>query len=280
MSDAPDFLIIPAAGLGTRMRSVDPLLPKEMLAINGKPAIQYTVAEGFSIGIKKIVIVLNRNKEIIRRYFEDPRFRETLYPQSAVEMDMFAKECEIFFRYQQQPLGEADAIGLCRDTVGNSRLAIIYPDNLYAPPPGALRHLLPHFIHTGKDIIGLTEVTPQNLAGISNAGRVDLRRLAGDLYSVKRLLPKGPGPFIPRFPGELRACGITLSSGSYLFDCIEQARAMEKEGEFTDMPVRTLIMQQKGLLGCRLPGPVFDIGNPLGYEQCQEYMANTINTGP
>ena len=280
MSNAPDFLIIPAAGLGTRMRSVDPLLPKEMLTINGKPAIQYTVAEAFSVGIKKIVIVINRNKDIIRRYFEEPRLRENLYPDSAIEMDMFTKECEILFRYQQQPLGEADAIGLCRDAVGNSSLAIIYPDNLYAPPPGALRQLLPHFVKTDKDIIGLTEVTPQNQAGISNAGRVDLQPLTENLYNIKRLLSKGPGPFVPRFTGELRACGITLSSGSQLFDCIEQARESVEQGEFTDMPVRTLIMQQHGLLGCRLPGMVFDIGNPLGYEQCQQYMAKTIDTGP
>jgi UTP-glucose-1-phosphate uridylyltransferase len=272
MNGRPDFLIIPAAGLGTRMRSVDPLLPKEMLAINGKPAIQYTVAEGFSIGIKTIIIVINRNKESIRRYFEEPQFRATIYPQAAAEMAIFSQECEILFRYQQQPLGEADAIGLCRDTVGNSRLAIIYPDNLYAPPPGALRHLLPHFVNTDKDIIGLTEVTPQNQAGISNAGRVDLQPLTGDLYSVKRLLPKGTGPFVPRFPGELRACGITLSSGSHLFNLIEQARTTVEQDEFTDMPVRTLIMQQHGLLGCRLPGQVFDIGNPLGYEGCQQYM--------
>lgn len=280
MNGRPDFLIIPAAGLGTRMRSVDPRLPKEMLAINGKPAIQYTVAEGFSVGIKKIVIIINRDKENLRRYFEEPRFREAIYPQAASEMTRFTKECKILFRYQQQPLGEADAIGLCRETVGNAHLAIFYPDNLYAPPPGALLHLLPHFVKTGKDIIGLTEVTPQNQVGISNAVRVDLQPISDDLYSINKLLPKGPGPFVPRFPGELRACGITLSSGSHLFDCIEQARESIEQGEFTDMPVRTLIMRQQGLLGCRLPGPVFDIGNPLGYEQCQQYMAKAVKTGP
>jgi UTP--glucose-1-phosphate uridylyltransferase len=256
------------------------MLPKEMLAINGKPAIHYTVAEGFSVGIKKIVIVINRYKESIRRYFAEPLFRETIYPQAAAEMARFTKECEILFLYQQQPLGEADAIGLCREMVGNSRLAIIYPDNLYAPPPGALRHLLPPFVDTGKDIIGLTEVTLQNQAGISNAGRVDLQPLADDLYRITRLLPKGAGPFEPRFPGELRACGITLSSGSHLFDCLEQARTTVKQGEFIDMPVRTLIMQQQGLLGCRLPGQVFDIGNPLGYERCREFMIKTVKIDP
>jgi UTP-glucose-1-phosphate uridylyltransferase len=267
-----DFLIIPAAGLGTRMRSVDPILPKEMLAINRTPAIQYTVAEGFSVGIRKIIIIINHGKGVVRRYFEETRFRETVYPQAAEEMAVFARECAVHFLYQESPRGEADAIGLCHALVGDANLAIIYPDNLYAPPPGALLHLLPHFMNTDKDLIGLTEVTPQNQTGISNAGRVDLQALSGDLFGIKRLLPKGAGPFVPRFPGELRACWIMLSSGARLFNCIEQARATVKQGEFTDMPVRTQIMQRHGLLGCRLPGSVFDIGNPPGYEICRQYM--------
>jgi len=62
-----------------------------------------------------------------------------------------------------------------------------------------------------------------------------------------------------------------LASGEHLFDCIEQARSTVRQEEFTDLPVRTRILRQHGLLGCRLPGTVFDIGNPLGYEICRAY---------
>jgi UTP--glucose-1-phosphate uridylyltransferase len=61
------FLIIPAAGLGTRMRQVTPDLPKELLPVGHKPAIQYTVEEGFSANIKNIIIIISRQKEIIRQ---------------------------------------------------------------------------------------------------------------------------------------------------------------------------------------------------------------------
>ena len=280
MTARPDFLIIPAAGLGTRMRAVNPGLPKEMLAINGIPAIQYTVAEGFAIGIKKIVIIINHGKEVVRRYFDEPLFREKIYPQAAEEMAVFATECTFHFLYQEEPLGEADAIGLCRPLVGEANLAIFYPDNLYAPSPGALPHLLPYFMDSGMDLIGLTQATQQNQRDTSNAGRVDLQALSGDLFRIKRLLPKGNGSFVPRFPGELRACGIMLSSGPQLFSCIEQARTTVKEGEFTDLPVRMQIMRQHGLLGCRLPGTVFDIGNPRGYEHCRLFMAKIVKAGP
>ena len=272
MNKAPEFLVVPAAGLGTRMKKVHPKLPKEMLAIGSKPAIQYTVAEGFSVGIRRIIIVINHRKNIIRRYFEEPAFRKEIYPLAAEEMELFTKECEIIFLYQENPLGEADAIGLCRDLVNDAPLAIIYPDNLYFPAPGALQHLLPYFLHSDKDLIALNEVTPEIQATMSNAGRVDLKPLGGDLFAIKEFLAKGDGPFVPRFGGELRACGICLASGAHLFDAIDQARDTIKQGEFTDTPVRTLIMQQKGILGCRLPGIVFDIGNPRGYTICQQHM--------
>lgn len=272
MNRAPEFLVVPAAGLGTRMKKVHPELPKEMLAVGSKPAIQYTVAEGFSIGVKKIIIVISRRKNIIRRYFEEPAFRKEIYPRAAEEMELFTRECEIVFLYQEKPLGEADAIGLCRDLVDDAPLAIVYPDNLYCPAPGALQHLLPCFLRLDKDLIGLSEVTPEIRATMSNAGRVDLKPLGGDLFAIKEFLPKGAGPFVPRFAGELRACGIYISSGAHLFEAIDQARDTIEQGEFTDTPVRTLIMRQKGILGCRLPGIVFDIGNPRGYTICQQHM--------
>ena len=54
---APKYLIIPAAGLGTRMKSVNPDIPKEMLPVGDKPAIQYAVEEGLSADIKNIIII-------------------------------------------------------------------------------------------------------------------------------------------------------------------------------------------------------------------------------
>ncbi len=75
---------------------------------------------------------------------------------------------------------------------------------------------------------------------------------------------------MPRFKGELRACGIFVS-GPHLFEYIERLRGSVEESEFTDFPVRSLILRERGILGCLLPWTVFDIGNPAGYKQCLEY---------
>lgn len=267
----PSYLIIPAAGLGTRMREVNPDVPKEMLALGEKPAIQYAAAEGLSAGIKNIIIIINRNKEIIRRYFEERLFRQRMFPRATEEMDKINAFCSVKFLYQEEPLGESDAIGLAENTVGTCSLAIIYPDNVYFPAPGALKVLTPVFLEYKSDITALMEVTEENAPCISNSGRVDLIYLETNLFRLEKFYPKGAGSFVPRFIRELRTCGIGLSDYR-IFEYIKRLRPSIRTKEFTDAPVRKLMLQERGLLGYRLPGTVFDIGNPKGYKQCLRFI--------
>ena len=65
------------------MKSVNQDLPKEMLEIAGKPAIQYAVEEGVAAGIKRAIIIVSPAKDIIRSYFEDPSVSQSLYPKGA-----------------------------------------------------------------------------------------------------------------------------------------------------------------------------------------------------
>ena len=62
--------VIPAAGHGTRFLPVTKAMPKEMLAVIDAPAIQYVAKEAADSGVEEILIVINRSKELIRRYFE------------------------------------------------------------------------------------------------------------------------------------------------------------------------------------------------------------------
>src|SRR4030042_1441717 len=202
MMDDPLYLWSPAAGFGKRMKAVNAEIPKEMLPVGNKPAILYAVEEGLSAGINNIIIVINRQKEMIRKYFEDRKF-------------MAKRGCSIPFLYQSEPLGESDAI--------------------------------------------------------SNSGRGDLSLLDDDIFHVKKFYPKGDGHFIKRFRGELRTCGITIS-GPHIFEYIKRLRGSIKEGEFTDVPVRSLMLEEKGFIGFHLPWKCFGIGNPVGYEFCLSYI--------
>lgn len=258
----PLYLIIPAAGRGTRMRDVSPGVPKELLPMGGRPVIQYAVEEGLSAGIKNIIIIINRQKEPVRRYVEKYRGSTSI------------SECSFTFLYQEELLGEADAIGYAKDIAGNHPVAVMYPDNIYVPAPGALKRLVGVYEKYNMDVIALNEVTKEISHALGNAGRIDVSHVEDDMYRIEKLYQKTQGNFIPRAEGELRACGIYIS-GPFIFDYIERARALVKEGEFTDIYVRNLILKEKGILGCRLPGTVFDVGNPEGYRLCVDMINRT-----
>ena len=62
--------VIPAAGLGTRVLPASKAIPKEMLPIVDKPAIQYIVEEAVASGIEEILIIVSRGKESIADHFD------------------------------------------------------------------------------------------------------------------------------------------------------------------------------------------------------------------
>ena len=61
--------IIPAAGHGTRFLPVTRVVPKEMLPIGARPALEVIVEEARAAGADEIVLVISPGKELIREYF-------------------------------------------------------------------------------------------------------------------------------------------------------------------------------------------------------------------
>ena len=261
MSTKRTFLVIPAAGLGTRMKSVKPDSPKEMLLIDNKPAIQYTVEEAMFAGINNIIVIINRLKDSVRYFLED------FVSAKTEPNNMYS----LTFLYQEHPHGESDAIYLAKEVVGNNPVAVMYPDNIFFPPGEALVNLQSVYEQYHQDVVALMKVTQRNAPFISNSGKIDTHHIYENVYRIDCLYPKADGSFHLRFPGELRTCGISIS-GPHLFKDIEQSRNRIKEGEeFTDRHVRIQMMKKRELYGCLLNGYVFDIGNPKGYKECRKY---------
>ena len=62
--------VIPAAGFGTRFLPATKAMPKEMLPIVDKPAIQYIVEEIAESGIDQILIISGHAKRAIEDHFD------------------------------------------------------------------------------------------------------------------------------------------------------------------------------------------------------------------
>ena len=70
--------IIPLAGLGTRLLPLTSVFPKELLPINGKPGLEYILDECIDAGIKEIIFIISKKKNLIRKYFYNDKFYKNI----------------------------------------------------------------------------------------------------------------------------------------------------------------------------------------------------------
>lgn len=286
------ILVVPAAGFGTRMQQVGPGRHKEMLDVGGVPAIQRVLADALDSGLEQAALVLRPGKEDIRDHFTDKDAAAAWPDQggrraAAAVMagwELIRHGMNLEFFMQEAPRGECDAVLAAADAVRGRNLAVHYPDNIQVRSPRDQPALAWLLTLAGQEpcagtshLLGLMEVDRWNASGISDSGRVDLvppdPGRCGDPGShgpwrVARFLDKGQGDFVPRFAGELRTCGIHLAGPDYP-DVIRRALADQPEGEVPDnAPRRMMLASRIPILGARLPGRVFDTGNPAGYAAC------------
>ena len=107
--------VIPAAGLGTRVLPATKAMPKEMLPIVDKPAIQYIVEEAVAAGIEEILIITGRGKGIMEDHFDRaPELEAGLAKPGKEKMledvRSIAGLADIFFLRQKETKGLGHAI--------------------------------------------------------------------------------------------------------------------------------------------------------------------------
>ncbi|GAB7078551.1 NTP transferase domain-containing protein [Megalodesulfovibrio paquesii] len=128
------------------------------------------------------------------------------------------------------------------------------------------------------DTLALHRPEQQELAGYANSGRLDLAPhpdCIPDLRQITRVYEKGPGTFMPRRPGEARACGLSVATPRFLDALAHCHRALPPGQERTDgHGRRRMLADGLPLLAFQLPGRVYDMGTPEGYAlTCNRFEA-------
>ena len=128
--------IIPAAGMGTRVLPASKAIPKEMLNIVDKPAIQYIVEEAFASGIEEVLIITNRGKGAIEDHFDHAYELESNLAGIESKKDIYndVVACSnfgnIFFIRQKETKGLGHAVLCAKSFVGNEPFAVLYGDDV------------------------------------------------------------------------------------------------------------------------------------------------------
>ncbi|WP_267460116.1 UTP--glucose-1-phosphate uridylyltransferase, partial [Acinetobacter sp. Colony158] len=128
--------ILPVAGLGTRFLPASKSIPKEMVTVVDRPAIEYVVREAVAAGIEQIILVTHSSKASIENYFDRNFELETILEHKK-KFDLLEEITEIVPTHvsvvsvrQPQPLGLGHAVLCAKSIVGDDDFVVLLPDVL------------------------------------------------------------------------------------------------------------------------------------------------------
>ena len=187
--------VLPVAGLGTRVLPATKSIPKEMMPVVDRPAIQYVVDEARAAGIEHIVFVTGRNKGAIEDYFDRSfELEVTLRDKNKTELltkvtSEIPEAGSTSFVRQQVPLGLGHAIWCARDVIGNEPFAVLLPDVLVKSEKSCLAQMVDAYNKVGGNIIAVDAVPMER---VSSYGVIAPKSRDGNLYDC--LLYTSPSP--------------------------------------------------------------------------------------
>ena len=258
--------VIPAAGLGTRVRAIAGDLPKELLTVGAKPLIVHAIESLAASGIRQIAVVISPAKESIRQFLlgDPPEF---LAPRLDAHLKVLFRACKFNFFIQHAPTGLADAVSLCREFLDGEPFALVMPDNILLDGLPVIAQMIPFFARYPQDMVGAIRLSEKEASRFGNVGILETENIAEEnkrLLRVSQFSDKSSDPLrIPAGTSILKNFGGSIHL-PHFFDYIEQYRS-HAVNELDDVPVLQAVAKEKGLLAVVLTGYGFDVGNPAGY---------------
>ncbi len=252
--------VITAAGYGTRMLPATKSMPKEMLPILDKPAIQYIVEECVRAGITDILIVLSRGKHVVEDHFDrSPDLERQLLSggknELYNELVRIASMANITYVRQAEQLGLGHAVLCAKSFAGDEPFAVLYGDDVIMGNDPVIGQLCRAYEKYGKGVVGIREVPAEDVMKYSS---MKLTHLEDRLYEITDMIEKpAPEQIFSNF-AILGRCVLPAE----IFDILEHTPyGRNNELQLTDA-MKTLALKEK-MIGVDFTGVRYDMGNKL-----------------
>ena len=259
--------VIPAAGLGTRFLPATKAMPKEMLPVVDKPAIQYVVQEAVSAGLTDVLMITGRNKRALEDHFDRVPVTEQLLEAKGDTDRLAAVQHatdlgEIHYVRQGDPKGLGHAVLRAKTHVGNEPFAVLLGDDLIDERDALLTTMIEVQERTGGSVIALIEVPKDK---ISSYGCADMTVVEGENYvRINQLVEKPP---VDEAPSNLAVIGRYVLHPA-VFEVLENTPpGRGDEIQLTDALQTLANMEGEGggVYGVVFDGRRYDTGDKLSY---------------
>jgi UTP--glucose-1-phosphate uridylyltransferase len=160
--------VIPAAGLGTRFLPATKAMPKEMLPVVDKPAIQYVVEEAVAAGIDDVLVIIGRNKNALANHFDRVTELEHTLEQKGDDAKLArvvetSSLADIHFVRQGDPKGLGHAVLRAKKHIGNETFAVMLGDDLIDARDPLLTRMIEVSQAQSATVVALMEVDPEQI---------------------------------------------------------------------------------------------------------------------
>ena len=259
--------ILPVAGLGTRFLPASKSIPKEMVTVVDRPAIEYVVREAVAAGIEQIILVTHSSKASIENYF-DRNFELETTLENKKKFDLLKEITEILPPHvsvvsvrQPQPLGLGHAVLCAKAVVGDEDFAVLLPDVLVKDDQAEndLAKMIARFEATGASQI-MVEAVPEHL--VDQYGIVDVAESPAVAESIimQGIVEK---PAVGTAPSNLSVVGRYVLPAKIMQLLEQTPKGAGNEIQLTD--AIAMLHQTDSIEAYRMKGQTFDCGSKLGY---------------
>ena len=262
--------VIPAAGLGTRVLPASKAIPKEMLPIVDKPAIQYIVEEAVAAGITDILIITNRGKGAIEDHFDHSFELESMLKQrnklkELGEVEGLARLANISFLRQNETGGLGHAVLKAKTFVDNEPFAVLYGDDVIIGDVPAIGELIDVYDKFGIGVAGVKQVSENDVQKYCS---LKVEAVSDRLMKISDMIEKPQPDQIMSLYSILGRVVLPPE----IFTILETTpNGAGNELQLTD--AMCTLARRYGMMGVEYSGKRYDMGNKLSIMQANVELA-------
>ncbi len=250
-------VVIPAAGLGTRLLPATKAQPKEMLPVVDKPAIQYVVEEAVASGIKDILIITGRGKRAIEDHFDKSVELENILEKTGKSKELkeirkISDIADIFYIRQKEQLGLGHAVLCAKEHINDEPFAVMLGDDLIIGDKPGIKQLLDVFERFNSSVIAVERVPEDK---VHRYGVIKGKEVEDKLYEIEDIIEK---PSREEAPSNIATMGRYVFTPR-IFECLKKTGpGVGGEIQLTDA-IKLLLGSEK-VYAYEFSGRRYDIG--------------------
>jgi UTP--glucose-1-phosphate uridylyltransferase len=258
-------VVVPMAGLGTRLLPLTKAVPKSMVALIDKPALHYVVDEAVRSDITDFFFIVNgEDRPTIEAYFSSNIILETILAQRnkihlLEQLNNTLARAQFTYIRQPEPLGLGHAVLLAEEFVQSDKFfCVMLPDNIIESNEAHMAQLMTFAEQYRASVITVEEIPQQEI--VHYAAVMPKQFLTDRLFEVGDIIEK------PK-PDQIKCCFAQVGRSVFSTDIFEALKNITPgvggEIQLSDA-VAYMVRNGKRVLACTLHGKRHDVGTTKG----------------